>query len=376
MKTGILFLIDRLAIGGTERQLLELVRNLDGTRFRPHLCTLHKHDQDQEEKEIPHLDLGFEGFHHPNTLRCLGSLVRYIWQNRIGIVQTFFQDPFLLAALSRPFHRARLVGSFRDLGFWRNRAQTIKMRLAYPAFSGFIANSQAVKEHFAEADGIDPTEISVIYNGVIERPACVKRARDRNSLPTIGIVANLNRPVKRVQDFVHAAVLVHRRHPDARFFVVGDGHLKEQLDRLSNALGLGAVLKFAGLVQDPLEYAGHFDVGVVTSETEGFCNAILEYMACGVPVVATAAGGNLEMVKEGENGFLVPVGNVEMMADRIDLLLKREDLRSKMGTCSLARVETEFSMPRMVAAHEKYYEGLLAAEGRHLITQNGIAKVL
>ena len=229
------------------------------------------------------------------------------------------------------------------------------MRIAYPFFEGFIANSRAVKDHFARVDHIAPTRIVVIHNGVevngVQAPA--------DGPPLVGMVANCNRTVKRVQDFIQAATLVRRDRPESRFVVVGDGPLRPKFEELSRSLGLGDAMRFVGQIPEPLDLVRGFHVGVIPSESEGFCNAILEYMACGVPVVATAVGGNPEMVCDGENGFLVPVGDVRQMAEKISFLLRQDALRKRMGIVNRARVARQFSVGRMVAAHETFYDCIL-----------------
>jgi len=360
MKVNILYIIQFLGHGGTEKQLVQLIHGLDNSCFRPHLCTLMPSGGYFEELTIPKTCLQFRSFSHPSVLTKAARLSSFIRQHDIHIVQTFFQDPFLLAAMIRPLHKVKLIGSFRDLGFWRTPAATCKMRIAYPFFSGFIANSRAVKEYFVQADHIRPDKIEVIYNGLeLERE--IPRPAEENTvrLPLVGIVANCNRPVKRVHDFIHAAARVRRNQKDARFIVVGDGPLRPELEELGRKLGLADVLTFTGQVATPLDFIRDFSVGVITSETEGFCNAILEYMACGVPVVATAAGGNPELVREGENGFLVPVGNVELMAERIEHLLRHNTLSEQMRRANLVRVAADFSLSRMIASHESYYDRIM-----------------
>ena len=361
MRTGILYLIDRLAVGGTERQLGLLLKGLDRELFQPHLGTIRPGGERIDlPDDVPLLPLDFKSFFSPSTVNCLWQLGIYIRNQRIRIVQTFFQDPTLLAAFSRVFHQARLVGSFRDLGFWRNWRESMKMRLAFPAFNGFIANSNAVKEYFVGTDGIPPQKIIVIANGIV-MPATPPRTEFSKNpgTPLVGIVANLNRSVKRIEDFIKAAALVRQRFPEVSFVIVGDGHLRSEFEALSRNLGLGEVLKFAGEVLHPIEMIREFHVGVNTSETEGLSNAILEYMACGVPVVATATGGNSELVHDGENGFLVPVGDVNRMAERIVALLGEPDLRARMSAANLTRARCDFAPERMISAHEKYYEQLL-----------------
>jgi glycosyltransferase involved in cell wall biosynthesis len=362
MRVGVLYLIDRLAVGGTEGQLRELVQGLDRERFQPHVGTLRASDTGENFPDVPRLSLQFKALPHPTTFRCLWQLSAYVRRNGIRIVQTFFQDPTALAALSRPLLPALLIGSFRDLGFWRNGKESLKMRLAYPAFSGFIANSKAVKDNFSAIDRVPAEKIEVIYNGIsIDDAISTKEPLlfEKNT-PLVGIVANLNREVKRVQDFVQAAAVVRKHNPEARFVIIGDGHLRSQLENLGHSLGLAGVLKFAGQLKQPFGLVRHFAVGVNTSETEGFSNAILEYMAFGIPVVATNAGGTPELVREGVNGFLVPVGEVELMAERIVTLLRHDDLRNRMSLSNLQQVKSRFSLERMVQSHENYYERLLA----------------
>jgi glycosyltransferase involved in cell wall biosynthesis len=345
--------------GGTEKQLVQLMQHLDRERFQPHLCTLKASSGLLEDMDIPKLILRFRSFTHTSIFSIVVKLAKYIWENDIRIVQTFFQDPFLLGAMSRPFHRAKLIGSFRDLGFWRTPVESRKMRLAYPAFSGFIANSWAVKEHFVQIDGIDRNKIQVIYNGIDCEKVPKATIDDLTARPPlVGIVANCNRAVKRVDDFIRAAALVHQKFPDVHFMVVGDGHLRPQLEALSHSLGLADSLVFTGEVKNPLDMVRNFSIGVISSETEGFCNAILEYMACGVSVVATAAGGNPELMSEGENGFLFPVGDIEILAERIELLIKDSGLLSQMHKANIKRIADKFSLLEMVSSFENHYEKL------------------
>jgi glycosyltransferase involved in cell wall biosynthesis len=357
---NILYMIDCLANGGAERQLVELIRRVDRSRFRPHLCTLNDSEKLYDELDVPKIILGNARFGHHSMLKRLLALNRYVRDNRIHIIQTFFQDPFLLAAIVRPFNRVRLVGTFRDLGFWRTPAENRKMRLAYPFFSGFIANSRAVKEHFVRADGIPEDKIEVIYNG-FDFAAIPDTLRGNNSddPPVVGIVANMNRPVKRVQDFIHAAALVKVKVPRASFVIVGGGHLRGELEELASSLGLSGSIRFTGRITNPLEVIRTFDVGVLTSETEGFSNAIIEYMACGVPIVATDTGGNPELVTEGENGYLVPVGNTERLSQRIVNLLADEAHRAGIGERNREKIRSGFSWSVALERQCRYYEYLV-----------------
>lgn len=364
---NILYIIDNLGHGGTERQLMELIRGLDRDRFRPHLCTLKPSTALYDELDIPKITLDFVSFLHPSIFGNLLTLYRFIRKNRISIIQTFFQDSFLLAAIIKPFHKAKMIGSFRDLGFWRTPSESLKMRLAYPFFDGFIANSRAVKEHFAQVDGISRAKIVVIYNGfdMSSLPCDLAHPKSADH-PIVGIVANLNRTVKRVDDFIHAAALVHKKLPHVRFVVIGDGHLRDDLEDLTNYLGLKDNIQFAGRINNPLGVISTFNVGVITSETEGFCNAIIEYMACRVPVVATDGGGNRELVINQSNGFLVPVGDYRDIADKVLKLLVDENLASYLGGNGLETVKNSFTIDGMVTCYDNLYNSIGITDDKYI----------
>jgi len=361
---NVLYLIDSLAHGGAERQLAELIRNLDKRYFKPHLCTLKPSCGLYDELDIPKECLNFSSFVSPSLFGVLRRISNFINRNQINIVQTFFQDPCLLGALLKSFTDVKLIGTFLDLGFWRTPAESRKMRLAYPFYNGFIANSQAVKDHFCTTDGIAAPRIMVIYNGfdLTAIPAIAKLPSDPNAPPVVGIVANLNRPVKRVQDFISAAAIVRQHHPETTFLVVGGGDLKPVLEQQAADLGIADCTTFTGMVPNPLDYIARLSVGVITSETEGFSNSIIEYMACGVPVVVTRAGGNIEMVRQGENGFLYDVGKVDELAVAILRLLDNPVERERIAALNRIEVPNRFSMEAMITQTGNCYERLLTGQ--------------
>lgn len=359
---NILYLIDSMEDGGTERQLVELILGLDRKKFTPHICTLHDSVGSHYERlDVPKSCLFFKSFCRPSLVKNVHELTTYIRKNNIDIVQSFFQDSTLLAALTKPFHKAKLIGSFRDLGFWRKTSENLKMRLAYPMQSGFIANSNAVKDFVVEVDRIPADKIQVIYNGfdVHQLGGLVCTPADP---PIVGIVANLNRPVKRVQDFVAAAALVHRQLPEVCFCVVGGGYLQPELEKLAKSSELSSVIEFTGRLDNPLSKVSKWSVGVITSETEGLCNAIIEYMVCGLPVVVTDVGGNPEIVSDGENGFLVPFAAPDKLALQIIQLMTDCNLRKRISVKNSRETARLYSVSSTVEAHSDYYHQLLCLE--------------
>ena len=102
-----------------------------------------------------------------------------------------------------------------------------------------------------------------------------------------------------------------------------------------------------------------FDIAVYSSDSEGFSNAVLEYMACGNAIVATANGGNAELINHEQDGLLVPVNNAEAMAKEVVRLLRDVDLREKLGKNAHEKVQRAFSMEKMVHQHEEFYASLV-----------------
>ena len=354
----VVYCIEAMVHGGTEKQLAALIKGVDRSRITPSLCVLKPSSMDLTSLDCAVLELGFRSFRTPGALGCLRRMRRFILSQRADVIQTYFQDPTLLgwlASIQTPV-RAR-IASFRDLGFWRTRAKVAQLRLAYPAFDGFIANSAAVARHVHQADGIPLERIEVIPNGVVMSAQARPRPAGR---PVVGIVANLDRPVKRVDLFLNAARIVAASVPDVEFAVIGDGHLRPSLADQAKELGLGDRVRFTGSVADAGEEIRRLSVGVIASDSEGLSNAILEYMAAGVPTVARAVGGNGDAVVDGETGHLVQGSDPAALADAIVGLLRDEPRRLRMGIRAFTVARQRFSMDACVRRHEDYYERLLS----------------
>ena len=358
----ILYCIESIGRGGTETQLVGLANRLDRARFSPVICTLRPSGDYLSEVDCPVVELGVGRLASPGGLRAGRRIADLVRREEFGVVQSFFQDPSLLAMPAARTGGApvRLI-SFRDMGFWRTSWQEFLMRRAYPLATGFLANSEAVKHEVCRRDGFDPESIKVIYNGVdIDAYRFVEHLE---SDVTIGIVGNLNRRVKRTDLFLRAAARVHARHPDVNFHVVGDGKYRVEYERLAVELGIGRNTVFAGRIADVSEYLGRLAVGVMCSDSEGFSNAVLEYMLRGCAVVATSVGGNLEVVRDGETGLLVPPGNEVALASALSRLVQEKKTRLMLTLRARELVERSFDWSVCVEGHQEHYERSLRAAG-------------
>jgi glycosyltransferase involved in cell wall biosynthesis len=230
-----------------------------------------------------------------------------------------------------------------------------------------LGNSLAVSKEMVEVARCPPKKCRTILNGV-------DLSRFRPDLPRIfreemgwqadqivvGMVANF-RPCKRHADFLEAAAIIRKLYPETRFVMVGadNGNMAEIATRVK-ALGLEQSVAMLGSQSRPERIFAAIDIYVCTSDTEGFSNVLLEALACGKPVIATRVGGNQEVIRDGDNGFLVPPKSPELVARALEKLLAQPNLRVAMGNRGRNFAEAKFSLKRMVDEHERLYKELIS----------------
>jgi glycosyltransferase involved in cell wall biosynthesis len=174
----------------------------------------------------------------------------------------------------------------------------------------------------------------------------------------VGTVARLD-PVKDLGTLLDAVALVRRSRPEVRLVVVGDGAERTALEARAVRPDLAGTVLFTGTRRDARRLLSAFDVYANTSIHEGVSLTILEAMAARLPVVATTAGGNPEVVADGETGMLVPVRVPDAVASALSALAAAPERAQRFGARGRARVEDRFSMDRMVSEYVDVYRGLL-----------------
>ena len=368
-KMRILYCIDTIGQNaGPDKQLAEMIARLDKSRFDVHLCCFQESERlSRLAEHCSQLVLPVKSIYRLNGWRQMRRARRYINENGIDIVHTFMVKANILGVMAARKSRCRaILSSRRNLGYWLTPFYLRLYRRLNKSTTRLVANSERVRKFVIETEGVAPDKVDVLYNGVdmtTYAPGCGDPAVPRSlGIPDgaklVGIVANL-RPVKDHALFLRAAKLVAGRVPEAAFVLVGTGPLREELARLATDLGIAGKVFFtdgAGTVQD---FLGRMCIGCLSSESEGFSNALIEYMAAGLPVVATDAGGNAEAVENDVTGYIVPHGNPEALAEPIAELLGDDTKRIEMGRRSLERCREMFEIGAAVRRHEDYYAALL-----------------
>ncbi|MBD3243996.1 MAG: glycosyltransferase [Chitinivibrionales bacterium] len=226
----------------------------------------------------------------------------------------------------------------------------------------YVVTSYYIKNEWTQ--GGDGIQFEVIYPPFnVEKYERVGRRRRRSGGGNrICFVGRLSEE-KGLPGLLDAMPEVYRRAPQTRLTLVGTGPLEERLHKTVSALGLDGCVQFAGYMSNVFEALAQNDIFVLPSRTEGCPIVILEAMAMGLPVVATAVGGNVELVRHGETGLLVPYGDPTALADALVKLVTDRDRAVKMGDKGRASAFTEFHPSRFTSRLTSLYDELLARKG-------------
>ncbi len=363
--------------GGTERQVLNLVRGLDRDKFDLGFSCLERagdHLEAFEALKVPISEFRVKRLYHPQTFLQQLRFASLLRAQRVQISHSynFYANVFAVPA-------ARLAGvpvvlaSVRDRGVYLTEAQKRLQRWVLGLADRVLVNADSIRDWLQE-QGLNGERISVIRNGIdLSRyeqnraPGNIRRELGiPDTAPVAVLIARLN-PSKGVDDFIKAAAMVAARQPDARFLVVGadlrtkdgvtseDMTYRKSLQQLAQSLGVGEQVIFTGHRNDTPDLLAAAAISVLPSHSEGLSNTLLESMASGVPMVATDVGGNPELVKEGINGRLVPVRSPEHLAQAMEGLLANPEEREILGARARSMAWRDYSLAGMVAKTERLY---------------------
>jgi glycosyltransferase involved in cell wall biosynthesis len=344
-----------------------MINGFDRSRVRPYLCLLNGQDalsRSLEPKDCPILRLGVRKLLHFSSIWKARTLVRFIRDHRIDVMQAHFPDStYFGVPAARLAGVSRVVRTRRDLGYWMGPLDRRLGRMYNRFVDATLVNSQNVREGVLRDERPRPETVVVIENGVdlnrFKSILPLGSARHIGRPRGVGLVANLH-AVKDPELFVRAAALVAGSHPDVTFALAGEGELRPYLERLVQELGMTRFVQFLGSVRDVPEFLGRLEIAVLCSRSEGLSNALLEYMAAGRAVVATAVGGNVELIEDGVHGLLVPPGDPDRLAAAIDRLLTDDTLARSLGESARRRVEQRFSLEVRTKELQDFYRCLLA----------------
>ncbi|HZM90453.1 MAG TPA: glycosyltransferase family 4 protein [Blastocatellia bacterium] len=387
----VLHIITRLIVGGAQENTLLSVEGLDGLpEYEVTLATgvddgpegdlLERARRTTRLVVVPELGRSINPL---SDIAAFYKLFRLIRKGRYHIVHTHSSKAGVLGRLA-----AKLAGTpiivhtlhslvFHDYQPWAvNRLWWVVKKLCAPMTDHFISVSSIISQK-AIAAGIGPPEkFTTIYSGMEldwfldsnVDPAAVRREFGiPEDAPVVGKIARLF-SLKGHDQLLDAAPEVVRRHPDVRFFLIGDGLLYEHLRRRAREAGILDNFVFAGLIPRERipEMIAPMDVVVHTSLREGLARVLPQALAMGKPCVSFDIDGAPEVVIPGETGYLVKPGDDRELANAISALLDDPHLRARMGEAGRHRVDPAFRAETMVEQIASVYKMLLSRYARRL----------
>lgn len=359
MTYRIAFIIDQLRLGGTEKQLVELVRRIDRSRFEPFVYALRDFDKSLARNvDCEFINLNITKLISFSLLKKVLSLRMSLKKNKIQIVQTYFpESTFIGSFAGRLAGVPLIVSTRRDMGAWHSRFNRSIIKLSNLFVDKILVNSDSVKQYVIDVEKVEKNRVHVIYNGIDADIYELNHEYYAKNDFTIGVISNFNRPVKRFDVFVNAMNTLAQKNINFKFLIVGDVNIE-----LMNSIpdDLKQRYEFTGNIEDVTPALRRMDVGVLCSDSEGFSNVILEYMASSVPCVCTKSGGNIEIIEDGKNGYLFKAGNSSELQNKILNLYENVQLRTNMARTAREVVEKYYGWDNIIKQHEDYYNTLVA----------------
>lgn len=359
MKIRVQFVIATLDVGGAERQLTALATGLDPSRFDVEVLVLTRGGRFEEElraSQIPYYILdkrrGFDPL-------CLPRLWRHMRRFRPHVVHTWMFTGGAFGRTAALFNRTPyLVMSERSAHMARSVIHRAVDTALARTTDVTLGNSTAVTAWFREYARATERQTLVIPNGLglSEYPA--QPINTEHSVPVLMTVCRMS-PVKRLDVLLKACKLLADEGVLFRLELVGDGESRSTVEEQIVELGLSDVVLCHGNQKDVPSFLQRADIFVLTSDHEGLPNAVMEAMACHLPVVATRAGGTVDLVTD-ETGILVDCGDVNAIAKSIRGLIDDPSRREALGKNGRRRIEQGFSMEAMVDQHERLYDSLVS----------------
>jgi glycosyltransferase involved in cell wall biosynthesis len=369
----IIFVITGTGVGGAEKMLYYTIKGLNPARYTARLCSLKKKGEvacrlEEQGLEVYSLNMRDEAnlAGWLDSLRALVLLVRYFIRERPAVVHSFLFRANILARIAGYLTGVPvIISSVRVMGGEMKWQHFIDRVTAFMA-DHFVAVSNGVKEHLMRNAHLPERTVSTIYNGVVvgnsagfDLSALMNQIglnADERILMTAG---RLHRQ-KGYDLLLEALSVVQKSFSGVKLLILGEGEEEKSLKKLAHSLEISEKVLFLGLRSDVDRLLQCCEMFVLTSRWEGFPNVLLEAMAAGKPVVATAVGGVRELVVDKVTGILVPPQDETALADAIMLLLSDKERALAMGAAGRERVLQRFGMDAMLSKTEALYHKLLA----------------
>ncbi|MBU2631636.1 MAG: glycosyltransferase, partial [Proteobacteria bacterium] len=361
----IMHVVGNFGPGGAEMGVVRIIKAMSDTSICHSICSISS-DLRMKYYLPETVNCYSIGVDKPNyfAFKALSGLFK---KTRVDIAHVNNIAPWFDVAVASRLSGCKCIQTFHgveDISHKFSLFKKLQIFCSWKLSHHLGAVSQASADLFTTLTGIDKSCVAVINNGIDtnffspEDPAGKKILRKRLGLPEdhvlLGCVAAL-RPVKNHNGLLTAFERVVRHHPNTRLVLVGDGMLRQDLQKQCSTSGISDHVIFAGQRDEIDQYLKSFDIFVLNSKTEGLSYALLEAMACGLPVVATDVGGNSQLIENGKDGYLYPDGDEEALCDILIQLIGNPDDIIPIGDRARQKILADYSLKYMIKQYFTLY---------------------
>ena len=355
-KKSVLILVDGMPAGGTERQIVELLKGFQNNKkIRILIGVLEKGGERETEaykyaSEVVPIKRFFK-----YDFSFVIPLLKIVKKYQIDLIHTFGCSSDFGGVIASKIHKIPIInGSIRNARSRLNRRDLFSKYCMY--FSTWIvANSHAG----LKAYGMDKMKNTcVIHNGIDMKRFVAIESKSLTS-PTLCMVGNFTQK-KDQKKLIDTIPLLIEHYPHLKLILVGRGKKLIELETQVQTLKINNHVSFVTDCNHPESIIGKCDIGLLLSpEGEGLSNVIMEYMAMAKPVIASAKGGNAELVKHGKTGFLINDQTSDEICKYVKYLIDSPDIANQMGMEGKRVLMSKFSLSNMIENYEKLYCSLI-----------------
>lgn len=370
-KKKIAYIVNSLNLGGTERLVVQM-SNAFKDFFDIHVICLDEPGLWANELRGKNISV-YCFWRHPGIdISIAVKIARFCKDKKIDLIHAHQSTPWFYSALSRFLYSAPKL-LFEEHGRhyperYSRKKNVVNRVVIQRLTSKVVAVSEDVKKRLAKYEGLSEDCISVIYNGT-QPPEILqdeKKQAIRKSFGfdektfLIGTVGRLDQ-IKNLPMLLKAIAAGRGKNKTIKCLLVGDGPEREKLTELAAALNIEDDIVFAGYRADATALLQCMNLFVLCSFSEGTSMALLEAMAAGVPAVVTNVGGNPELIRHGENGWVIPSDAEADLAAVIDEAFHSPETRLKLAKMASVHFHEKFSFERMVEKYHYLYRDLTGA---------------
>jgi glycosyltransferase involved in cell wall biosynthesis len=369
-KIRLLYVINSFNNGGAEVLAIRLVERLDKERFQPMICSLSEQGPLRsilKEKGIPFYALEKrEG----KDLRLPCRLGKIIKENQIDILHTHNMGPllygyFAMKLLSGAFFiHTEHINVEQEVSYAKRHV--IMSKFLMKSLDGFISIAEHLTEYYRKSLPLHADSIATIPNGIDYKDfGAIQRSNGLREELRLNenhfIIGNISalRNQKDHMTLLKAIDRVRNRFPNVRLVIAGEGETDQSLRGFAKERELESHVVFLGYRSDVRYLLSGFDCFALSSLYEGLPLCLLEAMAAGLPIAATNAVGNNELVSSNENGFLVPLGDEEALAQALGNLISDRERAKRMGERGREIAKLNYDFDKVIQQYESFYLALI-----------------